>query len=1680
MKRGQGNQKASWRKSKTRPLPVGSEEFGGRGRERRKLLFRVSMTTTIAIALSIALAVALMKRPDKDVPLIVAAVTSSYERGVGDPLYTPPNPFALEDVKLLNAWFGEGEMDSSQNVKFVGKMRDRTGHLSKSTNRLISSLTEPLKDVVAGGPNGDMIALFVSAHGFVDDGVPYFAVGDSVPFRNDDKKQDGASRTWVSVAEFRDAIVSALEQRSSSGARVVLFLDASRAAPQWDWGRFSDQFSDACEQVLGTDQSQIAVVLSSSAGERSWWDPRAGNSLFTLALVEALTGRIDTNDETTLTLGEIIQHVEVKVGQRARSIWDAKQTPRLLNASAVDWEFISEPGDVTSPAIPSVNVDQLREDFSSVDRLWARHGELSGRTHPPLAFDPLGWSTLEKKLARLDALLLAGEGYRAEFQRLRDECATDISGFEAGPVSSPSPGTLPELALRDYFDSPDEYSPELKETIQAWREKPEIAAVQVPVTESQATRFLTAWLEDQRFAPESVALATQLLEDKRLVTAEQGAGLIESHLLRLLSAKDLAHLDGGVIATILQSNALSRQAVCAPDLRASFWIRDRLTQVNAARLSDVDRMLSRDASQQSVGKDEWENRTRDRLEALIDSADKISAAYRLRDEMLHGIPRIAETLMNDLAAFRERETEFDDRSPLVLAEAIESLSQLNEQLQLPEPGDVEPIEASQRRLLESSQTALAAFRKLRKRMSQRYEDVSREDAEDARSLRRNLALLVGSGTDDAQQRQWVHNRYCDLLDRPDYSDDFDPQKLTSQRPVAAEIDLSMTTIDGRHVWDHWLSATAGLSPDLVGAVTPAEQTDDRQERSSSSQMLAEAGNDLRRHAQSLAEGRLPKGVLVHEVMDEPIAESKSGAAVTEIRRRLAQWDTFLRSRTMLFSNSPKQLTPIGQGRFALDRQLFFYDHAARTMEEFWGRARPRDNTPFILASAQRLLATKKGNPFFSKLPANVDGLDLSKSYLDASQSISLSSTLLPQPQQALREGTLGQFVAGKKIEFTATRPGIVPSGLASVWSDDESVVVPLGAKTENEVRLSLTVPKTLDNVDAFRPNLFFRGLRREGSLRITKVGEAEKSVFRLPSYGTPEVNVVRENKEPERVLLVLDCSKSMESLIGGRSQLDEARKAINEFLSELVGSDVEVGLILFGHRYGFVQTKKADGTWEVKSTDIFKDRKHTARVLKWDDGQTVTLRPIVPDEEVTQNPNFNVENVLGIAPLTNRRIQTFTDELAKAGPVGVTPTWQALIQAYTGELRSKKGHVILLTDGEPKLISFASAPVSAPSGKAVDLIRSRKDIRLTVVEYRFGRDNGALQRKLKGLAEFETAADGDDLLRILKNATQQPEVVWQLDREDVSKPAKFGSFAPMDEWPPRGIRIGSGQPVQPAKAFSVRASVPDSRESIDARSNVEVEGGERFLMTLRGRRLVHRPYNYKNSLLSQRLNLDKVDQSRFQVHAGPEKQRLNRELTMRLAIESANGDRASGEFTPRPSDIWVEITGFNERSRRFGQKTYQFSLPEFKVREPIPILLCRIADFPDKFDTTEVRAWMRFGKESLPGTEIPQEKGPFTLPEVPGVTFRVERSTLPNDQIRISVVEQYSAEQEPGSLRVISKPLPLQASTELFEKDRLVRREFDFDANTGGIVLTATTREAIQSASTLSAFGKVFLPTDSR
>ena len=797
-------------------------------------------------------------------------------------------------------------------------------------------------------------------------------------------------------------------------------------------------------------------------------------------------------------------------------------------------------------------------------------------------------------------------------------------------------------------------------------------------------------------------------------------------------------------------------------------------------------MLSHDPAQQNVGRRQWENRTRDRLTALIETAADISEAYQLRDEMLHGIPRIAETLMSDPGAFRDYER-LDDRSTVVVAEAIDALTNLVDELQLPRPGDIEPIEKRERRAIDSAFRARAAYNKLQNRVTKIYDDVTQEKAPDARALRQNLALLVGSGTANARQRQWVHDRICTLLE------EFDSIGSGGETDTAAR---EQVVIKGRPVWDYWVHATASFSPDSVRTTTKSESDDEHSSSAEVSQeVFADAGDDFRNSAKDIALGELSKQA--QSAIKDPIRIAEAGGRLSEIRRGLDHWDTYLRSRTVHFSDTPEKLVPISQGRFALDQLLFAFDHASRTMNEYWGPARPGDKEAYFPSAAGELISMRQSNPFFSELTASINDRSLIDWLDQAKDDQKFGGTLLPQPGEDARNGVLQRFVAGKESEFTLDRPETVPTGLASVWSESESLLVPLGANVESKIPLVLRVPKTVSSSNPFAPSLFFRGLRRQGTLRINPEGEAVKTVFRLPRYDAPEVYVVRANKEPERVLLIVDCSFSMGG-DEGPDDLGVARKAINEFLARLPDNNVEVGLILFGHRYGF-DMEKIGKDYFLKFAGRNKNGKPLGRLVKWVNGQEVDSGQLIDPTKRTDsdpvfdvNPNFDVEYSHTIQPLTNARRAEIAKKLFEAGPIGMTPTWQALIQAYKSELKTRKGHIILLTDGKPRLGKFKGTEIKDYSTDAIQLIRSNDGVRLTVVQFINRRPE--LVKRLKGLATFDVATNGEGLLRVLSNATQQPKVVWQRNRDDVSKTGRFDKLLEIDQWPPRGVEVADGQP----------------------------------------------------------------------------------------------------------------------------------------------------------------------------------------------------------------------------------------------------------------------------------------------
>ena len=679
--RNQQNPKASWRKSTRQAAPgaTTTPEFGARGRSRRKLLFQVSALATLAVGLTAMLVIVWLRKPDRDVPLIVAAVTRS-----SDDCFVPISPFALEDVQLWKKWFAadtDDELDNQQ-VAFQGEVHESTGEMvdiasgSTTAGGLISQLTtQGISRAVPGGPKDDMLALCVITQGLVDQNQPYLIVGNSRP-------EDKA--TWILVEDLFKAIHTELEQKDW---RAVLFLDANRAGTVWDWGKLDNSFTSHCQQVAGEYEDRLAVIVSCQDGQRSWWDPNQGHSLFARAMLQSFAGdeAVD-QDGGGISVGEIENFLRTQVASDAARTWDAAQHPKLLTESCRDWSFIATPDwpENIKEESNAVYIETMRNRFAAIDELWRRHNDVREKTHSPLVTDPLQWSILEKRLARLDQLALAGSGSAADFAKTLAVCKNLLNRFERGPVAVRSE-SFPELALAEYFHTLSASDDEnFQQTFDEWAVKADLKADPFDMKDDEdrevkLTSALWQWLlSDKQYPDASVGIADALLVQNHVGHhSEAPVRFLESHLIRLLSAPDLGHVGLADSDRVLRLHNQSRQVAFPSDVRASFWMRHRTAGFDSDRMILIDRILGQ---RSTTGMEDSLAGIEKAAEKLILRASEISDAYLLRDQLLHEIPRISETLLGDDTGFADN----GERIAGLLRAATEATRQLEQQLRLSE------------------------------------------------------------------------------------------------------------------------------------------------------------------------------------------------------------------------------------------------------------------------------------------------------------------------------------------------------------------------------------------------------------------------------------------------------------------------------------------------------------------------------------------------------------------------------------------------------------------------------------------------------------------------------------------------------------------------------------------------------------------------------------------------------------------------------------------------------------------------------------------------------------------------------------------------------------------------------------------------------------------------------------
>jgi len=1638
-----GNQsreeRSGWRKSTRKSAaPIANAgDFGSRGRDRRQLVFRVSALATLAIGLVIIFIVYLLRQPDRDVPLIAIAVSQSAPRNDSDPLSAPPNPFAYEDVELFNRWFNA---DSNQHVLFHGRVAEHTGPMERSTGEektLVNKVTRAIATAIPGGPGDDMIAVFLSAHGLVHENVPYFLVGDSVP---DDPS------TWVSVKSLLDGIDQELKQHSTPDCRVILFIDAMRGGDIWEWGKFDDSFTRRCREVTEDAKvDRIAVFLSSDKGERSWWNPGRGFSLFAGAIIQAFTGKGDLNRDGYVTVGEIAEKLDSQVSTEAEVIWSASQHPVLLGEAAKSWQVIQQPRELPAPAIDPVDIDRLANTFDRIYQLWQRHNQLENHPHPPLATTPVAWSVLEKHLARLDQLALAGKHYMSEQEDLLGSCEKMLSEFEGGSPAAPSPIDLPELRLLDYFHDPMPVSEANRDFYKAWEKEPLAEKIQIPerVDEESLIRLLWPWLDEQSFTPEAMQAAVQLI-DKSKVAETTPARFLETHLIRLLTSDDLSMVDPEVSKWVAETNRASRDVILTPDLRAYFWIRQPSLQADQLRMNDVDRVFS-PGTNKGAG-DRLERMGGSQYAELIRQGQAVSMAYRLRDQMLHEIPRVSQTLLSDVGAFVTEEK--GSRSIPLIVNAIREANCLAAKLRLAEIGSLTNPSTAIFDVVTQAEQASKAFEGLRGRLDERVRSVSQNVAGDERGLRQSVALLNGSAVRDADQRSKIHTRVLEMVKPLSIRSSELVVTASSEtakdgdRPGQAietdELDR-IVMIEKTHPWVYWLNQSQQWTCDDQLPQSSNINASAKTSTVSDTSLVEQGGVVRDASGRLIADNYLP-------TLAQPEILTNEGKSIAVVRQSVDDLDARLRSQTFLLTYRNRNVQRAGQARFDLDVRLFTLEHAARTLNEFWCEARPSE-FPFCISAAMRLL---QSGGF--RLTHRIDNEDLDTRLRSCEASINDRSTLTAKPIGEFANGALLSLVSDKPVDFELERPDVLPSGSVSVRTRSQSPLLANNPSERGPLSTSIVVPRDMEpDDDFFEVKSFFRGLRRSGGMSLRHIGQAQTVVYELPRYDAPKAFVKADPKAAERIVFVFDCSLSMNKSSGNMSRLDDARESLKAFLKVLNERRANVGLILFGNRYGWVQDD---------DDRLIKDTTASGRKYK-----TVTIRDRIrvplpslslTDTDARHHPDTDVQVVSELSQMNRAHLDDLVEQLDNTNAIGVTPTYLAIDQAYE-VIGRDPGHIIVLTDGKPFLTGGRPSP---DRDRAIAKFQQRSSsVRLSIVSFANADKQLDLRSDFKDCVV--NAKDGRELSDLLEKTLAETGVLWKEDNNAASDRVELGRTVAIKRWPPTNSKTLPGQLVRQPLRYDVQAT---SGTKEPANAAVRVTGGESFQFEVQGERLEHIPFPRHQHVFEE---LAMEDQSsRFTVLALPPDLSNNRELTLRLVIENKN----RSAFTPRPSDVWIDLVGYNSRTSE--KATYSISLAEFELNQPVPVLMCRVRDWPLWATRVQIDLALRFADPEAPRDSLSLDQaGSFSVAGVKDVAFRVTRT---RDQTqRFTITETHSPGVATERLRIDSEPMPDELETRYYPNDGIVVRDFSYSQTPDDLQVFVTEKDKIVEGATVRARGSI-------
>jgi hypothetical protein len=783
------------------------------------------------------------------------------------------------------------------------------------------------------------------------------------------------------------------------------------------------------------------VLNSAGPGQIAWAAPELKGSVFGYFLWQALNGAADLdqsgNRDKVVSLQELTRYLKAYVGQWVTERRADIQEPMLLPADAdfpVVFRRSSQPTTVPAPG-------EADPRWRQIAALWEKHAEL--RRSASAGFQPVAWEEFQQKLLRLEQLVEAGAAYDDEFNDTRKRAES----LAAMLVHDPVGGDVAKYSfplLQQYGERPS--AAELAAVTAPWKKppvddksaaKPNAKAAPKPVDAARPYSYclasLAAW--DWLLAdPAHVSDLPTALKFLDAANERPAHDPIEMHFLRMLAE----HLDpplrqngaDRVYRAILARN-IAEQAAAPADVRALYWLQQRMASVDQSRRDAEDRLFVGSPEALTEADALWnsavgENSRGGAYGAAIDRAGEIAAAFQLRDRAWADLPHLARWILA-----RQQDAESADEQ---LRRAIDGARTLSLELDSHLADAEWPAE---------SVAAAARLDAALKTLHGMFQDECAElktAGEDKQTLRR-IAAVLAVPLLSGSERNRLRDEYLSI-GRKIAPADTQYEVAAKDKSAAENVDVAAQSLARLGRWQEQPMAlildTAGSpdaksgeghSPENVGSGGDRAQLD----RGLLLKRLARQGADLRRRLSGLPELaqanlQATSKLLEQKAWQPPEAVRAGNGKADRLGRVAAAFlDDRLRGE---LGTDPAELLR------RLDLHYLMLWQGNRTADDFWGPAGGQQEPYFASVaraygeSAEKL---RKGVPRWEAAIAQL---------LDAArQGV--------QPAVEPKNVFVDRNDPAVKHAFSVAVPEHIPKGTAAVYVRDSTGLLPLLSQSQS-------------------------------------------------------------------------------------------------------------------------------------------------------------------------------------------------------------------------------------------------------------------------------------------------------------------------------------------------------------------------------------------------------------------------------------------------------------------------------------------------------------------------------------------------------------------------------------------------------------------------------------------------------